>query len=80
MDAGGDRGLRRRPDHVLPTARAARYASGLSVQNFLKRTTVARMTPAAIVRIGPAAERLAQAEGLAAHGLSVRARLDRLNA
>ena len=67
------------PNHVLPTARSARFASGLSVLNFLKRTTVARMTPAALGRIGPAAERLAKAEGLTAHGLSVRARLDRLN-
>jgi histidinol dehydrogenase len=67
------------PNHVLPTARSARFSSGLSVLDFLKRTTVARMTPAALRAIGPAAERLARAEGLAAHGLSVRARLDRLN-
>jgi histidinol dehydrogenase len=67
------------PNHVLPTARSARFASGLSVFDFLKRTTVARMTPAALGRIGPAAERLAKAEGLTAHGLSVRVRLDRLN-
>jgi histidinol dehydrogenase len=67
------------PNHVLPTARSARFSSGLSVLDFLKRTTVARMTPAALRAIGPAAERLARAEGLEAHGLSVRARLDRLN-
>lgn len=67
------------PNHVLPTARSARFASGLSVFDFLKRTTLARMTPAALSRIGPAAERLAGAEGLTAHGQSVRARLDRLN-
>ena len=67
------------PNHVLPTARSARFASGLSVFDFLKRTTLTRMTPAALGRIGPAAERLARAEGLSAHGLSVRARLDRLN-
>lgn len=67
------------PNHVLPTARSARFASGLSVFDFLKRTTVTRMTPAALARIGPAAEQLAKAEGLTAHGLSVRARLDRLN-
>jgi histidinol dehydrogenase len=67
------------PNHVLPTARTARFASGLSVLDFLKRTTLARMTPAALQAIGPAAERLARAEGLEAHGLSVRARLDRLN-
>jgi histidinol dehydrogenase len=45
----------------------------------MKRTTIARMTPAALAAIGPAAERLAQAEGLQAHAASVRARLDRLN-
>ncbi len=67
------------PNHVLPTARSARFSSGLSVMDFLKRTTIARMTPAALAAIGPAAERLANSESLQAHGLSVRARLDRLN-
>jgi histidinol dehydrogenase len=67
------------PNHVLPTARSARFSSGLSVLDFMKRTTLARMTPEALKAIGPAAERLAQSESLQAHGLSVRARLDRLN-
>ncbi len=67
------------PNHVLPTARSARFSSGLSVTNFLKRTTLARMTPGALAAIGPAAVRLARAEGLGAHGASVQARLDRLN-
>ncbi|THD84799.1 histidinol dehydrogenase [Aliigemmobacter aestuarii] len=67
------------PNHVLPTARSARFSSGLSVMDFLKRTTLARMTPEALAAIGPAAERLANSESLEAHGLSVRARLDRLN-
>ena len=67
------------PNHVLPTARSARFSSGLSVMDFLKRTTLARMTPAALNAIGPAAETLAIAESLQAHGLSVRARLDKLN-
>ncbi|MEM9786530.1 MAG: histidinol dehydrogenase [Pseudomonadota bacterium] len=67
------------PNHVLPTARSARFSSGLSVMDFIKRTTLSRMTPAALTAIGPAAERLAQSESLQAHGLSVRARLDRLN-
>ncbi|GFE65534.1 histidinol dehydrogenase [Litoreibacter roseus] len=67
------------PNHVLPTARSARFSSGLSVMDFIKRTTLARMTPEALRAIGPAAERLAQSEGLEAHGLSVRARLDKLN-
>jgi histidinol dehydrogenase len=67
------------PNHVLPTARSARFSSGLSVLDFMKRTTIARMTPAALAQIGPAAEILARSESLQAHGLSVRARLDRLN-
>jgi histidinol dehydrogenase len=67
------------PNHVLPTARSARFASGLSVLDFMKRTTISRMSPAALARVGPAAERLARSEGLEAHGLSIRARLDRLN-
>ncbi|WP_121061244.1 histidinol dehydrogenase [Chachezhania antarctica] len=67
------------PNHVLPTARSARFSSGLSVMDFLKRTTMARMTPDALRAIGPAAERLATSESLQAHGLSVRARLDSLN-
>jgi histidinol dehydrogenase len=67
------------PNHVLPTARSARFSSGLSVMDFVKRTTMARMTPGALAAIGPAAERLAISESLTAHGLSVRARLDRLN-
>lgn len=67
------------PNHVLPTARSARFSSGLSVMDFLKRTTLARMTADALRAIGPAAERLARSESLEAHGLSVRARLDHLN-
>jgi histidinol dehydrogenase len=67
------------PNHVLPTARSARFSSGLSVLDFMKRTTIAKMTPEALKAIGPAAERLAKSESLEAHGLSVRARLDRLN-
>jgi histidinol dehydrogenase len=67
------------PNHVLPTARSARFSSGLSVMDFLKRTTLARMTPDALRVIGPAAERLAQSESLEAHGLSVRARLDQFD-
>ncbi len=67
------------PNHVLPTARSARFSSGLSVMDFLKRTTIARMTPGALRAIGPAAELLAASEGLSAHGLSVTARLKRLN-
>ncbi|MEP2640818.1 histidinol dehydrogenase [Roseobacter sp.] len=67
------------PNHVLPTARSARFSSGLSVLDFVKRTTLARMTPSALRQIGPAAETLAQTESLQAHGLSVTARLTKLN-
>ena len=67
------------PNHVLPTARSARFSSGLSVLDFMKRTTLARMTPDALRAIGPAAARLATSESLEAHGLSVTARLDKLN-
>mgnify|MGYP003133462366 FL=1 len=67
------------PNHVLPTARSARFSSGLSVLDFLKRTTLAQMSPAALRAIGPAAEVLARSESLQAHGLSVTARLRKLN-
>ncbi|MBY5986485.1 histidinol dehydrogenase [Roseovarius atlanticus] len=67
------------PNHVLPTARSARFSSGLNVLDFMKKTTMARMTPGSLRAIGPAAETLAQSESLEAHGLSVRARLDKLN-
>ncbi len=67
------------PNHVLPTARSARFSSGLSVMDFIKRTTLAQMTPKALRAIGPSAERLAASESLEAHGLSVSARLRKLN-
>ncbi|MDP7185606.1 MAG: histidinol dehydrogenase [Paracoccaceae bacterium] len=67
------------PNHVLPTARSARFSSGLSVMDFLKRTTLSRMTPQSLREIGPAAEVLARSESLEAHGLSVTARLKKLN-
>ena len=64
------------PNHVLPTARSARFSSGLSVLDFMKRTTLARVSPRGLAAIGPAAETLARSEGLEAHALSVRRRLD----
>ncbi|WP_236549770.1 histidinol dehydrogenase [Profundibacterium mesophilum] len=67
------------PNHVLPTARSARFSSGLSVLDFMKRSTMATMTPAALAAIGPAAETLARSESLEAHGLSVSARLAKRN-
>jgi histidinol dehydrogenase len=63
------------PNHVLPTARTARFASGLSVFDFLKRTTWIAGDQAALGRIGPAAVTLAEAEGLGAHARSVAIRL-----
>ncbi len=63
------------PNHVLPTARSARFASGLSVLDFVKRTTLMRCDRDSLAAIGPAAETLARAEGLGAHALSVRLRL-----
>ncbi|MCY4305782.1 MAG: histidinol dehydrogenase [Aestuariivita sp.] len=67
------------PNHVLPTARSARFSSGLSVMDFLKRTTITRMNPKSFGTIGPFAEKLALSEGLQAHALSVQARLRKLN-
>ncbi|MSU91100.1 histidinol dehydrogenase [Rhodobacteraceae bacterium 2CG4] len=67
------------PNHVLPTSGSARFSSGLSVLDFMKRTTLARMSPGALRAIGPAAATLARSESLEAHGLSVTVRLDRLN-
>ena len=63
------------PNHVLPTGRSARFASGLSVFDFLKRTSWTRATPAGLAALGPAAIRLAETEGLHAHGLSLACRL-----
>jgi histidinol dehydrogenase len=63
------------PNHVLPTGRTARFASGLSVFDFLKRTTFVSATQAALHEIGPAAVALAEAEGLQAHARSVALRL-----
>ncbi|MDE1987991.1 MAG: histidinol dehydrogenase [Alphaproteobacteria bacterium] len=65
------------PNHVLPTARTARFSSGLSVLDFLKRTTLLSCSPAAIAALGPDAVALAEAEGLDAHARSVAARLNR---
>jgi histidinol dehydrogenase len=65
------------PNHVLPTGRRARFASGLSVTDFMKRTTFLDCGPGGLAAIGPAAATLADAEGLPAHAASVRARLQR---
>jgi histidinol dehydrogenase len=63
------------PNHVLPTGRRARFASGLSVLDFMKRTSFIDASAAAMAAIGPAAVALAEAEGLPAHAQSVRLRL-----
>jgi histidinol dehydrogenase len=63
------------PNHVLPTARSARFASGLSVLDFLKRSSLVRCDAASLAALAPAAIRLAEAEGLEAHALSVSIRL-----
>jgi histidinol dehydrogenase len=63
------------PNHVLPTGRRARFSSGLSVLDFMKRTSFLSCTPESIRAIGPAAVILAQAEGLPAHAASVSERL-----
>ncbi len=63
------------PNHVLPTGRRARFASGLSVLDFMKRTSFIALDQHAINNIGPAAAKLADAEGLPAHAASVRKRL-----
>jgi len=63
------------PNHVLPTGRRARFASGLSVLDFMKRTSFIAVSEASIAAIGPAAVALAEAEGLAAHARSIELRL-----
>ncbi len=63
------------PNHVLPTSRTARFASGLSVLDFMKRTSLVACDADSLAAIGPAAVRLAEAEGLDAHARSVAIRL-----
>ena len=63
------------PNHVLPTGRRARFASGLGVSDFMKRTSYIGAGPNAIRAIGRAAARLADAEGLPAHAASIQVRL-----
>jgi len=63
------------PNHVLPTGRRARFSSGLSVLDFMKRTSFLSLDPTSLAAIGPAAVTLAEAEGLPAHARSVALRL-----
>jgi len=64
------------PNHVLPTARSARFSSGLGVLDFMKRTSILGCDAEALRQIGPAAVTLATSEGLSAHALSVFLRLN----
>jgi histidinol dehydrogenase len=64
-------------NHVLPTARSARFSSGLGVLDFMKRTSILKLSPEALARLAPAAIALGQAEGLDAHARSVAMRLNR---
>jgi histidinol dehydrogenase len=64
-------------NHVLPTARSARFSSGLGVLDFMKRTSILKCGPDQLAALGPAAIALGEAEGLAAHARSVAIRLNR---
>ncbi len=65
------------PSHVLPTSRSARFSSGLTVRDFIRRTSVVGCSADGLAAIGPAASALAAAEGLDAHRLSIDVRLGR---
>jgi len=64
-------------NHVLPTARSARFSSGLGVLDFMKRTSILKCGPEQLARLGPAVIALGEAEGLAAHARSVAIRTNR---
>jgi histidinol dehydrogenase len=64
-------------NHVLPTARSARFSSGLGVLDFMKRTSMLKCSPEALLALAPAAIALGEAEGLQAHARSVAIRLNR---
>jgi histidinol dehydrogenase len=63
-------------NHVLPTARSARFSSGLSVLDFMKRTSILKCGPDQLAALGPKAIALGEAEGLTAHARSVAIRLN----
>jgi histidinol dehydrogenase len=64
-------------NHVLPTARSARFSSGLGVLDFMKRTSILKLDAAALSKLGPAAMTLARSEGLEGHRRSVEIRLEK---
>jgi histidinol dehydrogenase len=63
-------------NHVLPTARSARFSSGLNVLDFMKKTTILKCSAEGLHALGPAAITLAEAEGLGAHARSVSIRMN----
>jgi histidinol dehydrogenase len=63
------------PSHILPTARTARFSSGVGVETFLKASSLVQYTPQALAEVGDAIDELTNAEGLPSHGDSVRLRL-----
>ena len=63
-------------NHVLPTARSARFSSGLGVLDFMKRTSILSCTPESLRALGPSAIALAESEGLGGHARSVAIRLN----
>jgi histidinol dehydrogenase len=65
------------PNHVLPTARSARFSSGLSVLDFMKRSSILKLGPESLGKLAPSAMKLAKAEGLEAHARSVSIRLNK---
>lgn len=67
------------PNHVLPTARSARFSSGLGVLDFMKRSSILKLDADGLRKLGPSAITLAEAEGLAAHGRSISIRMNREN-
>lgn len=64
------------PNHVLPTSRTARFSSGLSTLDFMKRSSLIKLDAQGLAKIGPPAVKLAQSEGLGAHALSIAIRLN----
>lgn len=66
-------------NHVLPTNGTARFASGLNVDHFIKKSSIISYSSAGLLRNGPAAVKISEVEGLGAHGNAVQLRLDRLN-
>ncbi|HML28416.1 MAG TPA: histidinol dehydrogenase [Hyphomicrobium sp.] len=64
-------------NHVLPTARSAKFSSGLGVLDFMKRTSILKLDTAALAKLGPAAMTLARSEGLEGHRRSVEIRLEK---